>query len=234
MLSLDEARNLIAQRVHALDAERIPLGAALWRRLRETIATEEDIPAFDRSAMDGYALRADDASRQFRVVAEIPAGAVPSVGIGVGECARVFTGAPIPEGATQVVIQEIAQRNGGVVSFPKRDAALNIRRRGEDARAGDTLLERGASLGAVELSLLAQLGKVNPLVAPRPRILHVVTGSELVAPDEVPGPGQIRDSNSTMISALVSGAGADLMAHGIDILQSPNTAAHVLILVARQ
>ena len=212
MLNPEEARNLIAQCVHALAPERVPLAAARGRRLRESVAAEEDIPAFDRSAMDGYAVRADDHSAQFRIALEVPAGVIPSRAIGTGECARVFTGAAIPEGATQVLVQEVAQRNGDMVSFSKRDAALNIRRRGEDARAGDILLEQGAMLGAVEMSLLAQLGNVSPLVASRPRILHIVTGSELVAPENIPDAGQIRDSNSTMVAALVAEAGADLVA----------------------
>lgn len=213
MLSPKEARNLIASHTHPLEAERVPLASALGRRLRETIATAEDIPGFDRSAMDGYALKADDTSREFRVVGGVAAGAAPTMKVGIGECARVFTGATIPDGATQVVVQELARRTGDMVSFTKRDAAPNIRRRGEDARAGDVLIGRGAILGPVELSLLAQVGNVGPLVAPRPRIFHVTTGGELVPPDRSPGPGQIRDSNSTMISALVSEAGADLVAH---------------------
>jgi molybdopterin molybdotransferase len=174
------------------------------------------------------------------VVAEISAGLVPTAKIGVGECARVFTGAAIPEGATQVVIQEFARRDGDVVSFSRRDSSLNIRLRGEDARAGDVLLDEGASLGAIELSLLAQLGKTGPLVAPRPRILHVVTGSEIVPAHETPGPGQIRDSNSAMIAALAAGAGAEVATQeragdDLDVLvetirKVPGTAWHVLLI----
>lgn len=211
MLNPEEARNLIAQRVHVLGAERVPLAAALGRRLRESVAAGEDIPAFDRSAMDGYAVRGDDRSPQFHVAFEVPAGAIPTRAIGIGECARVFTGAAIPEGATQVIIQEVAQRTGDRVSFSKRDGGSNIRRRGEDARAGDILLESGTMLGAVELSLLAQLGNVNPLVSPCPRVLHIVTGSELVSPDSLPEPGQIRDSNSSMVAALIAETGAELV-----------------------
>jgi len=211
MLTTDEARALIAERVHILDAERVPLAGAHGRRLREPVSAREDIPAFERSAMDGYAIRGGDASAQFRIVTEIATGGVATRAIGTGECARVFTGAPIPDGATQVIVQELAQREGDNVSFSKRPAALNIRRRGEDARIGDFLLKSGTLLRALELSLLAQLGVVNPLVSPRPRILHIVTGSELVAPNEVPAGGQIRDSNSTMIAALASDAGADVV-----------------------
>ena len=210
MLSITEARTLIAQTVHVLPPLRVLLAQAHGRTLRESIVAEEDVPAFDRSAMDGYAIHADDPATEFRVVCEIPAGTVPMRVIGAGECARIFTGSAIPEGATQVVIQEFAQRNGDTVSFTQRGKGNNIRLRGEDAREGNVLIERGTRLGSPELSLCAQLGKVAPLVAPRPRIFHVATGSELVPPDETPSAGKIRDSNSALVSALASEAGAEM------------------------
>ena len=210
MLSISEARALIAQTVHVLPPLRVPLAQAHGRTLRESLTADEDIPAFDRSAMDGYAIRADDPATEFRVVCEIPAGTVPTRAIGPGECARIFTGSPIPEGGTQVIVQEVAQRSGDTVTFSQRGKGINIRSRGEDAREGSVLIERGTQLGAVELSLCAQLGKCAPLIAPRPRILHIATGSELVAPDEIPEAGKIRDSNSTLIAALAAEAGAEI------------------------
>jgi molybdopterin molybdotransferase len=212
MLTLSEARSLIVEQVHILAPARVPLAEARGRVLREALVADEDIPAFDRSAMDGYAVNGGGADA-FQIVAEIPAGAVPARAIGPGECARVFTGSAIPEGTTHVVIQELARREGASVSFVKRDAATNIRRRGEDAREGSVMIERGVRLGAVELSLFAQLGKTNPLVSPRPRILHVATGSEIVPPDSPPQPGQIRDSNSTLVAALAAEAGAEVVTH---------------------
>ena len=210
MLSISEARALIAQTVHVLPPLRVPLAQAHGRTLRESLIAEEDIPAFDRSAMDGYAIRAEDPATEFRVVCEIPAGTMPTRKIGPGECARIFTGSPIPDGATQVIVQEVAQRSGDTVTFSQRGKGINIRSRGEDAREGSVLIERGTQLGAVELSLCAQLGKCAPLIAPRPRILHIATGSELVAPDEIPEAGKIRDSNSTLIAALAAEAGSEI------------------------
>ena len=210
MLSVTEARALITQTVHVLPPLRVPLAEARGRMLRESIAAEEDIPAFDRSAMDGYAIRADDPATEFRVVSEIPAGTVPTRVIELGECARIFTGSPIPEGATQVIVQEVAHRHGDTVSFSQRGKGNNIRLRGEDAREGSVLIERGTTLGPVELSLCAQLGKSAPLVAPRPRVLHIATGGELVPPDETPSAGKIRDSNSTLIAAMVAEAGGEM------------------------
>lgn len=224
MLSVTDARALIAQIVHVLPPSRVPLAQAYGRTLRESLTAEEDIPAFDRSAMDGYAIRADDPATEFRIVCEIPAGTVPARVIGAGECARIFTGSAIPEGATQVVMQEFAQRNGGIVSFTERGKGNNIRLRGEDAREGSVLIERGTRLGSTELSLCAQLGKTAPLVAPRPRILHIATGSELVPPDEVPAAGKIRDSNSTLVSALAIEAGAEMAGQ----LRSGDDPAHLL------
>jgi molybdopterin molybdotransferase len=198
----------------------VPLAQAHGRTLRESLTADEDIPAFDRSAMDGYAIRADDPATEFRVVCEIPAGTVPTRAIGLGECARIFTGSPIPEGGTQVIVQEVAQRSGDAVTFSQRGKGINIRSRGEDAREGSVLIERGTQLGAVELSLCAQLGKCAPLIAPRPRILHIATGSELVAPDEIPEAGKIRDSNSTLIAALAAEAGAEI-AHQFRVGDDP-------------
>lgn len=220
MLSISEARALIAQTVHVLPPLRVPLAQAHGRTLRESLTADEDIPAFDRSAMDGYAIRADDPATEFRVVCEIPAGTVPTRAIGLGECARIFTGSPIPEGGTQVIVQEVAQRSGDAVTFSQRGKGINIRSRGEDAREGSVLIERGTQLGAVELSLCAQLGKCAPLIAPRPRILHIATGSELVAPDEIPEAGKIRDSNSTLIAALAAEAGAEI-AHQFRVGDDP-------------
>ena len=220
MLSIPEARALIAQTVHVLPPLRVPLAQAHGRTLRESLIAEEDIPAFDRSAMDGYAIRAEDPATEFRVVCEIPAGTMPTRKIGPGECARIFTGSPIPDGATQVIVQEVAQRSGDAVTFSQRGKGNNIRSRGEDAREGSVLIERGTQLGAVELSLCAQLGKCAPLIAPRPRILHIATGSELVAPDEIPEAGKIRDSNSTLIAALAAEAGAKI-AHQFRVGDDP-------------
>lgn len=210
MLSITEARALIAQTAHVLPPLRVPLAQAHGRTLRESLTADEDIPAFDRSAMDGYAIRGDDPATEFRVVCEIPAGTVPTRSLGPGECARIFTGSAIPDGATQVIVQEVAQRSGDTVTFSQRGKGNNIRLRGEDAREGSVLIERGAVLGPVELSLCAQLGKSAPLVAPRPRILHIATGSELVAPDEIPAAGKIRDSNSALVAALAAEAGAEI------------------------
>lgn len=225
MISLEAARALITRATHVLPPERIPLTQVLGRTLRESVAAVEDFPAFDRSAFDGYAVRSADVPEKLRVVAEVSAGA-DSAQIGIGECARIFTGAQLPVGADAVIMQEDCRREGDTVS---QHSTLNcprafcesqltkwqgVRRRGEDAAAGTTLLNRGTRLGAVEVSLLAQLGHVLPLVGSVPRIFHITTGSELVPPDETPGAGKIRDSNSTLIASLATEFGARVISQG--------------------
>ena len=208
MLTLDEARALIARHIHLLPPERVPLAEAHGRTLRESVSAPADLPAFDRSAYDGYALRSAEAPARLRVVGERAAGAQPGEPLGVGECARIFTGAQLPPGADAVAMQEHVARDGDHATIPATPHGHGVRWRGEDARAGHLLLSRGQRLGAVECSLLATLGHTQPLVAPRVRIHHIVTGTELVAPEATPGPGQIRESNSALLAALAADAGA--------------------------
>jgi molybdopterin molybdotransferase len=170
------------------------------------------MPPFDRSAMDGYALRADDLSGRFRIIGEALPGARADFTVAAGECARIFTGAEIPPGATQVLKQEdVRVEDGWMVPNTRTDADY-IRRRGEDARVGDTLIPSGLRLGPAEIALLASVGIVRPLVSPRPRVAHFATGDELVDPAEKPGPSQIRDSNSALVRAFTQAEGG-VMVH---------------------
>lgn len=212
LLSLTDARATISGAVQPLAPVSMPMGEAYGRVLREEVLAPEDLPAFDRSAMDGYAVAAADTSPRFRVVAEIQAGQNVELELQPGECARIFTGARIPGGATQVIIQEEVDRDGEWMTPRSRHEKTWIRRRGEDARRGERLLAPGALLGAGELSLLAQLGHIRPRVSPAPRVLHFATGNELVDPADQPEVGQIRDSNSMLVAALLAEAGGRLMA----------------------
>jgi molybdopterin molybdotransferase len=211
MISLADARALIAENISPLRPSSAPIADALGRVLRQDIAAKEDFPAFDRSAMDGYGLRTDDKSEKFRIVGEIQPGSTPRLKIRRGECVRIFTGAPIPVGATQVVMQEDVRAEGNFMVVEKRDRSANIRYRGEDARKGDVLLKTGTRLGAGELSLLASLGVAGPRVSPLVRVAHFATGNELVAPGQKLKPGQIRDSNSSLVAAFVQQFGGEIV-----------------------
>ncbi len=210
MISVTEARSIIAANVQPLAPERVPLAGARGRILREVVTAPCDFPAFDRAAMDGYAVALDDPADRFRVVMEVQAGTSSERALAAGECARIFTGARIPAGASQVIMQEHARRENEWMIPLRRDRATHIRRRGEDAAAGTVLLESGARLAPCELALLAQLGAMHPLVSPAPRVLHIATGRELVPPEVEPREGEIRDTNSTMVAAMVAERGARL------------------------
>jgi molybdopterin molybdotransferase len=212
MLPLEEARRLIAEHLHMLPAERVALAESMGRILRAPLVAEEDLPGFDRSAFDGYAVRAKGTPAKCRVAFEVAAGSGVKTTLAEGECARIFTGAPMPDGADAVAMQENCTREGEMVSIPEMEAGSGVRVRGEDARAGAVLVPAGVKLGAIDVSLHAQLGQVNPLVASKPRVYHVRTGDEIVSPEVTPGPGQIRDSNSSLIRALVEESGCSLVA----------------------
>jgi molybdopterin molybdotransferase len=207
MISLSEARALIEKNILPLPAQAAPLGEAFGRVLREDARADEDLPAYDRSAMDGYALGLDDDSPKFRIVGEIQPGEPPEFKINRGECARIFTGAQIPEGASQVLMQEKARVEGKFIVPLEKNRVTHIRSRGEDARKDDLLLKSGTRLGAGELALLAGLGIAQPKISPLVRVAHFVTGNELVALSQKPEPGQIRDSNSTLVAAFVRQSG---------------------------
>ncbi|GEM_PF-120460 len=208
--SLDEAMAEIRSRSRPLPAVRTPLAEALGRVLRETICAPEDLPPVDRSTRDGYALRADDASKTFSVVDTIHAADWKPRQLKPGEAVRVATGAALPCGGLRVVMQEHVERDGDKLHVVRRENSTNVRLRGEEVRQGQPLMSAGTKLNAGALAILATVGNVNPLVSPRLRILHFTTGDEIVTPDQTPKPGQIRDSNSILIRSLLQNFPCDV------------------------
>ncbi len=211
MLSLKEARSLVHQHVSSLPVAGTFLSEALGRRLAGPVLAPEDQPAFDRSAMDGYAFVSGREGERMRIVGEVRAGDAGEYAVGSGECVRIHTGGRVPAGCTRVLPQEQAQREGmwmTPLAMPERSW---IRKRGEDARAGEVLIRGGTFLGPGDLALLASVGVAYPVVAQRVRVLHVATGNELVSVQERPAAGQIRDSNSTLVAALLRECGATLV-----------------------
>jgi molybdopterin molybdotransferase len=213
MISLEEGRRLIAQAVPKLGTVAVPLAEAQGRLLAEDVRADAWYPSGDRATMDGYALRKDAVPGDFKVVGEIQAGAVPAKPLASGEAMRIFTGALVPEGGGRVVPQEICERKADMVRIAELPENLFIRLKGHEAGPGTAVVVEGTRLGATELAMLAQVGEVMPMVTRLPVIRHVATGSELVAPDAKPPEGMIRDTNSTLVAALVA-------AHGGASLQS--------------
>jgi molybdopterin molybdotransferase len=210
LLSLDEAIAEIDSHCRPLTAVRVPLAAAFGRVLRENICASEDLPPFDCSTRDGFAILAGDTSETFRVVDTIHAAAWRPRQLDAGEAVRVATGAPLPCGGLRVVMQENVGRDGDRISIVRNERADNFRRRGEDVKAGQPLVPQGVRLDAGRLALLATAGCVQPLASPRLRVVHFTTGDEIVPPGETPKPGQIRDSNSILIRSLLQHRSCDI------------------------
>ena len=222
MISLEEARELVLAKVAPLGSEEVPLLDVVGRVAAADLTSDIDIAPFAHSAMDGFALRADEiagateeAPVALKVIAEIGAGDVFSGAIAPGECVRIMTGAPLPDDADAVVKYEIVAvlagdgKPGSTVAFsaPAKPGA-NVRAAGEEARAGEVVVERGEVIGAAGVGFLASCGVLQVPAYARPRVAIIATGSELVPPDQVPGPGQIRNSNSYAMAACAQRAGA--------------------------
>lgn len=207
MIGPDEAWSIVLRYVQPLPPVEVTLEDALGCCLAEPVRADRDIPAEDRSAMDGYAVRSADlqsAPRELRLVGEVAAGNPADLMVVPGSCVRIYTGASIPPGADAVAILEQAEEREGWVSFRKPVAAgENIFRRGEDAREGDELLPAGTRVGGVEIGICAAVGKSRVLVYRPPRVAILCTGTELVAHDRIPPPGSVRNSLGPALAATL-------------------------------
>jgi len=219
MLTVDEAQTLVLDSVSALPAERMPLLKALGCVLAEPVVAPIPLPPFDNSAMDGFAVIAEDTRgatpetpRALKVIEELPAGRAPQCRVQPGTAARIMTGAPVPAGAEAVVMVEHTRPGlpGEVEVLAAAEAGDNIRPCGEDIAAGEVALAAGLVLGPGELGLAAALGSTQVAVIRPPRAAIVTTGSELVAPGEKLRPGAIYNSNQVAIAGSVLAAGAEI------------------------
>jgi molybdopterin molybdotransferase len=213
MISVIQAQDLIRKHTVPLAGEAVPLARAHGRVLREPVASAEDLPPFDRSAMDGYAVLDNDSADELEVVAEIRAGDSIDLELKPGQAVRILTGARLPGAGLKVIMQEHVEKQENRIRILKRIPASHVRHRGEDARAGEVLLKPGTTLDATALALLASVGKTSVLVSKQPRILHVTTGDEIVPPEQTPASGQIRNSNASLIAASCREQGVDAVTH---------------------
>jgi molybdopterin molybdotransferase len=218
MISIDEAIALVLDGIVPLAAERVPLESAVGRVAAEPAASAVDLPPFDRSAMDGYAVRAADTAPgvPLRLVGGVAAGEVAAGALEPGTAARVSTGAAIPPGADAILQSELAHEDDGRVA-PERAVSVgtHIRSRGEDLHAGTVLAPAGSVLTLPRISALASAGVGEVAVHGRPRLHLLVTGSELLPLGAAPEPGKIHESNGLMIRLLAARAGAEVSDHGV-------------------
>ncbi len=227
MLSVQDAEAKILQLVQALDPQRdresVPLNHAASRILAEDIQSTLDFPYWDNSAMDGYAVRAEDLAQcspenpvSLKVTMEVPAGCSPSSAIAAGQAARIFTGAMLPEGADTIVIQERTQRDGDrILVLERPEPHAWVRPKGDYYKAGSALLKTGTRINGPEIAILATAQCNSIPVYRQVRVSLLSTGNELIAPDQTLQIGQIIDSNQPALAALVQQTGASVQPMGI-------------------
>jgi len=206
LIDIATARELVLAAVRPLGSERVPVSEALGRVLAEDLSAEEDLPPFDSSAMDGYAVIAGPEG-QLEVVDESRAGHPAQRALAGGQAIEISTGALIPEGADAVVPVERVEVSDGRVTVPQTQPGANVRHAGDDVRRGQPVLSAGTLLGPAELAL----GHSALPVGLRPRVVVLATGDELVEPGLPLGPGQIRNSNTIALAAQAASAGADVV-----------------------
>jgi len=240
LLTVEEHRARVLDAVTLLPVETVRLADAAARTLAAPVRTAHDLPGFDNSSMDGFAVHVADVEGAdaenpvtLRVVADLPAGSSDDPSFGAGEAVRIMTGAPVPTDADAIVPFEDTAGgladSLGTVEVRRAPAASGafIRRRGGDTRAGEVVLSAGERLGPFALAAAAAAGVAELEVHRRPRVAVVSTGSELVVPGVVPGRGQTPDSNSTLLAALVAETGAEVTV--TSSLQDDANAIHALL-----
>ncbi|MBK9926347.1 MAG: molybdopterin molybdotransferase MoeA [Anaerolineales bacterium] len=231
LLSVQQARERILSQFNPVQTEIVPITACINRILGMDIVAADDLPLFDNSSMDGFAIRAADSSNAapasrvtLSVVADLPAGSTPTISLAPGQAARIMTGAQMPQGADSVIPVEdtdFNDRSPGThapetVSFEKIvKKGENVRPRGMDVHAGDVVLKRGSILKPQDIGLLAMLGFSEVEVYKRPLIALLSSGDELLEAGAPLESGKIRDSNSYMLAALIESTYAEVLRLGI-------------------
>ncbi|MFH1968992.1 MAG: gephyrin-like molybdotransferase Glp [Verrucomicrobiota bacterium] len=205
MITFEKACAIVMRACHQVGSEPVALGRALHRVLAEDVSSDMDMPPFNKSAMDGYACRKKDLGRALAVIETVAAGRVPTKPIRKNQCAKIMTGAMVPDGADWVVMQEHTERAGpNSIRCVGVETSDNICYRAEDIKQGAIVLRRGELIRAQHMAVLASVGCVKPVVACRPRVGIMATGNELIEPARRPRGAQIRNSNSYQLCAQVA------------------------------
>ena len=219
LISVAGALEQVLAHAAPLDAVTVPLTEADGRVLASDLKSRRTQPPADVSAMDGYAVRAADvalAPAKLKVIGEVPAGKPFTAAVGAGEAARIFTGGFVPDGANVVVVQEQTKRDGDIVEVQKSAVVgRNVRLKGLDFKAGDTLFNKGHRLRARDLALIASMNYPDVPVYRKPKVALFATGDELVPPGTEPEPGQIVYSNGFALAAMIRREGAEVIDLGV-------------------
>lgn len=216
MIEIKEALKTVLSQAKLLGMEKKGFSESLDYILAEDIYSDLDIPSFDRSAMDGFAINSKDPSKIFEIIEDIPAGIAPKKTIKFGQCARIMTGAMLPQGADRVVkVEDVWQETRYKIQVAKWDSKLNVSKKGEDVRAGEKVLGKGTKIRSQEIAMLATIGKMRITVFKLPKVAIISTGSELVESFQKPKLGQIRNSNGPMLLAQLKKNGINAKYLGI-------------------
>jgi molybdopterin molybdotransferase len=218
MLEVAAALEIVLGRAAPLPTEMIPLPQAAGRVLAEPVASDVDSPPYTKALMDGYAIRSANtgSGATLTVIEEVAAGRVPTRVVGTGEATRIMTGAPIPDGSDAIIPHEETEPAGKSIRLRRAvKTGESILPRGREMKAGEVVIPSGTWLSPQAIGLLAAVGRTGVRVHRMPRLAILATGDELVEADQRPGPGQIRNSNGPMLSALASRAGTTVEYLGI-------------------
>lgn len=215
MISLDSARNILQRQSVRTNIEKVPLTEAWNRVLAQDVISKINMPPFDKSAMDGYAINSGDDSKNFRIVEVIPAGSVPEIALKDGECSKIMTGAMLPPGADRVVKREITRLEDNRMVVFGQDSEYNVCYRGEDVKIGDRVLASGKLLNSGDVGIIASMGLADIQVYRRPKVGILTTGAEIVEPGNSIENGQIYNSNAYSLAAQVRTMGLEALLGGI-------------------
>ncbi|NQT03448.1 MAG: molybdopterin molybdotransferase MoeA, partial [Planctomycetes bacterium] len=216
MIPFEEALRTVLDSAHSLGSEHVDITLSINRILAEDVKSDMDMPPFNKSAMDGYTCRRADLANELEVVETIPAGYTPTKSIEPNQCAKIMTGAAVPQGADCVVMVEFTENpTDSTVRFVGENTDDHICLKGEDIKTGEVVLPKGMCIGPQHIAVLASVGCAQPVVSKRPRVGILATGDELVQPASRPGPSQIRNSNGFQLVAQVESMGAVARKYGI-------------------
>ena len=202
MLAFEKALKIVLDSAYTLDEEHVELARSLNRILAEDVKSDIDMPPSDRAVMDGYACRREDLADELTVIETIAAGTNPQKAIGPKQCAKIMTGAPVPENADCVIMVEFTENlTDNAIRFVGDTTNDYIRRRGEDVKAEQVVLQKGTRIRPQHVAILASVGQVQVLVSKRPKVGVIATGDELVEPQAKPSAWQLINSNSSQLIA---------------------------------